>query len=670
MGTAPLPRHAGSTARPPSLQALLADGLARHQRGQMQDAERLYRRVLAVAPRHANCLHLLGLLLQQTGRLEHAAEALDKAIAAEEQPSYHLSLGNLRAAQGRPEEAAACYRKVLALSPGDVDARNSLGNMYLAQGYLDEAIACYREAERTKPDYPGLQANLGEALRRAGRLEEAVPRFRRALGTDAASTALWNRLGNTYTALGRHDEAVCCYRRALECDSACVDAHNNLGNVLGALGRWDEAIASFRSALALRADFPDALSNLGNALKARGEMDAAVACYRRAIALKPDYVEAHYNLGNALREQGQPDDAVACFAKAINLRPDFVDVYVNLGGLLADQKMLDAAIACYDRAIALAPHLVDGHFNRAIALLAKGDLLAGWEEYEWRWQMPEMAAASPRYTQPRWRGEAASGRTILIHAEQGFGDTLQFCRYAPLVAARGLQVVMSVPKPLVRLLRNLSGVNQVIAEDHEPPPFDLHCPMLSLPLALQTTLPTIPIHIPYLHADRAQAAVWQDRLAAQGDGQRRVGLVWAGSARNHSPTLAAVDGRRSLPPEKLASLLELPGLQFFSLQKFGPPAPPVYALTDFMSEMEDFADTAALIANLDLVISVDTAVAHLAAALGKPVWLLDRFDSCWRWLTNRRDSPWYPTIRLYRQPSPGDWDAVVDEIARDLRKLN
>lgn len=664
------PRPVG-TGSPSSLQALFAEGLDRHQKGQLQDAERLYRRVLTGAPRHADCLHLLGLVLHQTGRLERAAEALGKAIAVDGKPSYHLSLGNVLSTQGRLGEAAICYRQVLALSPGDQDARNNLGNMSLALGHLDEAIGCYREVAQINADYPGLQANLAEALRRAGRFEEAIAYFRRALGVEAGSPVLWNRLGNAYAELGRPNEAAGCYRHALELDPSFVDAHNNLGNALGALGRWDEAIASFREALELKPDFADALSNLGNALKVRGDPDEAIACYRRAIALKPDYVEAHYNLANILRDQGQPDAAVECFTKAIALRPDFVDVYVNLGGLLADQKMLDPAIACYDRAVVLAPQLADGHFNRAIALLAKGDLAAGWREYEWRWQMPEMAAVCPRYDQPRWHGEPAAGRTILIHAEQGFGDTLQFCRYAPLVAARGLRVIMSVPTALVRLLHSLPGVDQVIAEGTEPPAFDLHCPMLSLPLALQTTLPTIPCSVPYLRADPGQAAIWGQRLAAlPGERRRRVGLVWAGSARNHAPALAAVDRRRSLSPEQLAPLFGMPGLQMFSLQKFGPAAPQAYKLIDVMAEMEDFADTAALIENLDLIISVDTAVAHLAAALGRPVWLLDRFDSCWRWLTDRRDSPWYPTLKLYRQPRPGDWDAVIGELVRDLRHSN
>jgi hypothetical protein len=227
-------------------------------------------------------------------------------------------------------------------------------------------------------------------------------------------------------------------------------------------------------------------------------------------------------------------------------------------------------------------------------------------------------------------------------------------------------VILEVPKPLARLLRGLAGVDQVLVRGEALPEFDLHCPMLSMPLALGTTVETIPAAVPYLHADTAQAAAWQARLGAMGRAGPRVGLVWAGNSRAHSPTGAALDRRRSIAPERLAPLFEQPGLHFVSLQKDGPAAPAHFPLSDVMHELADFADTAAMVANLDLVISVDTSVAHLAAALGKPVWLLDRFDPCWRWLLGRRDSPWYPTLRLYRQPLPGDWDSVLAEVARDL----
>jgi TPR repeat/Glycosyltransferase family 9 (heptosyltransferase)/Tetratricopeptide repeat len=385
-----------------------------------------------------------------------------------------------------------------------------------------------------------------------------------------------------------------------------------------------------------------------------------------AVDLEPDFPEGYNNLGTVFGEQARQPEAIACYRRAIDLQPDFPEAHNNLGTALRAQQRMDEAVASYRQAIGLHPDYAEAHSNLGMALLARGDMAAGWEEYEWRWKTPHTIKARRDFAQPQWRGEPAEGRTLLIHAEQGLGDTLQFCRYAPLAAAAGLRVILEVPRPLVRLVRGLRGVDRVVVRGEALPAFDLHCPMLSMPLALGTTVETIPGAVPYLHADAAQAAAWQARLGAMANPGPRIGLVWAGSSRSHSPTGAALDRRRSIAADRLAPLFEQPGPHFFSLQKDGPPAPAHFPLTDVMHEMGDFADTAALVANLDLMISVDTSVAHLAAALGKPVWLLDRFDPCWRWLIGRRDSPWYPTLRLYRQPHPGDWDSVLAEVARDL----
>jgi Flp pilus assembly protein TadD len=423
---------------------------------------------------------------------------------------------------------------------------------------------------------------------------------------------------------GQAVEAERLYRLALSCDPNNADCHNLLGLLFLDTGRLDPAIDRLRQAVAHNGAVGSYHSNLGNALKARGQLPEAVASYCDAL-------------------QREPNDALALS---------------NLGAALWQQRRLDVAAACLENAIALRPDLPEAHANLALVLLAQGHLPRGWAEHEWRWKTPQMIGHVRHFPQPRWGGEAGGGQTLLIHAEQGLGDTLQFCRYAPLAAATGWRVVMAVQAPLVRLLRGLPGVERVVASGEALPHFDCHCPMLTLPLAMGTTLSNIPGTVPYLHADAAQVAAWRTRLPEQ----RRIGLAWAGNASLGS------DRRRSLPPERLAPLVETPGARFFSLQKGGPPAPASFGLSDFMPEIHDLADTAALIASLDLVISVDTAVAHLAAALGKPVWLLDRFDSDWRWLTGRRDSPWYPTLRIFRQPEAGAWDPVLAEVAAALRQ--
>jgi tetratricopeptide (TPR) repeat protein len=496
----------------------------------------------------------------------------------------------------------------------------------------------------------------------AGRLAGAEGLYRRLLQRDPGNADALHLLGVVTHQKGRPDLAIELISQAIRANSVEASFHANLGVAYQELGRWDEAIACYRTGIALRPQQPEAHNGLGNALAASAQLDAALASYRRAIALRPDYAEAHYNLGITYKEQGHADEAVACYRKAITIRPDYQEAHYNLGNAFRDLRQLDAAVASYRRAIELRPDFPDAHHNLALALLAQGDLAAGWAEYEWRWKTSQLSEAVRGFPQPQWRGEPAAGKTLLIHAEQGFGDTIQFCRYVPLAVELGLRVIMEVQPPLARLLHELPGVDRVLCRGADLPPFDLHCPMLSLPLALQTTLSSIPAVPSWLAVDTTCAASWRTRLASNAGSGPLIGLAWAGKLSN------LADCRRSIAPDRLAALFALPGVRFVSLQQAGS-NPANAPLLDHMDEMNDFADTAALIANLDLVISVDSAVAHLAASLGKNVWLLDRFDSCWRWLDLRRDSPWYPGLRLYRQRRAGDWDSVIAEVTRDLRQF-
>jgi tetratricopeptide (TPR) repeat protein len=520
---------------------------------------------------------------------------------------------------------------------------------------------------------------------------------------ESAAAHYHGNLGNALLNRQQFFEAAACYQRAIDLRPDLSDLHSNLGYALSKLGRLDEAATSLGMAVQLNPNNPKAHYNLGEAFAQQGRLDEAATCYRAVITLQPDIAEAHNNLGFILGEQGRLEEAIDCLHKAIAIRPDFSQAYANLGLVLYKQQMLDEAVACcrtaialrpngavahnnlgvvleqqglvaaagdsYRRAIELEPDSAETHLNLAMTLLTLGDMAAGWTEYEWRLQTPAAIGQHYDFAQPRWQGEPPDGRTLLIHAEQGFGDTLQFCRYGRLATERGFRVVMQVPKTLVRLLQSLQGVDLVVTEDEAPPAFDVQIPMMSMPLALASTLPGIPAGAPYLRADEAQVADWRARLGVRVGQGLRVGVAWAGNPRAHSPNLATFDRRRSIPPEHLTPLFDLRNAAFYSLQKTAPFAPAGFPLHDFMDEMADFADTAALIANLDLVISVDTAVAHLAAALGKPVWLLNRFDTCWRWLLGRRDSAWYPTMRIYRQSHPGAWDAVLTEVVRDLHLL-
>jgi len=499
-----------------------------------------------------------------------------------------------------------------------------------------------------------------------GQLREAALLYGEVLALQPRHSGALNLLGVLSSQAGQHQEGARLIRLAAAISPGEASIHINLGLVLRELGQLAEAASSLRRALKLRPDVADIHLNLGVILAEQGEAEAAVACYRRALALQPGNAETLNNLGNLLREQGNWEEAETCLRGALALQPGAASTYNNLAVTLAEQGRLDEALTAYRLALALQPDLPEAHYNFGMALLRQGNLAAGWAEYEWRWGTRLMMAGRRPFSQPQWGGAPGAGGTLLIHAEQGFGDTLQFCRYAELAAARGWRVVLEVQAPLVRLLRGLSRVAAVIAHGEALPAFDSHCPMMSLPRALGTVTETIPGAAPYLHPDPAAVAHWQSRLPVRAG--KRVGLVWAGSARAHAPALAALDKRRSVPLSRLAPLFGVPGIEWLSLQKDGDPEG--FPLLNLMGEMADFADTAALIANLDLVISVDTAVAHLAAAMGKPVWLLNRFDSCWRWPQGRHDSAWYKSMRIFPQPRAGDWESVVTDIVAALRQFS
>lgn len=660
-GPSPCGTHAAAQAR-------FAKALRHHRAGQLAEAESAYRQVLAVLPRHADSLHLLGLVAQQGGRTDAAVALIRQAIAINGKAApFHCTLGNALLEKKHLDDALACFRKAIRLDPQLVEAQVNLGCALSEAGQVDDAVRHFRLALAARPDLALAHNNLGDALRRQGRLDEAVASCRKALQLDPGYPEAHVNLGSALMLLERLDEAVACFRDALQLRPDLVAAQTNLGSALAQQEKPDEAISWFLKAIALQPNHADTYNNLGKVLMDQARVDEAMSCFVWAVTLRPDHCDAHLNLSGAFQSRSRLDEALAHARRAEALAPDRIETLVGLGGTFRARGRLDDAVASFERAVACCTdsrRLPRIHADLAMALLARGDFAAGWQEYEWRMQVMGVERG---FTVPQWRGESAVGRTLLIHAEQGYGDTLQFCRYAPLAAERGLRVVLEVQKPLVRLLRSLPGIDHVVAQGETLPDHDLHCPMMSLPLALRTTLETIPARVPYLHAEAERVAGWERRLAAP-DGRRpRVGVLWAGNPHRGKPRLALVDRRRSIAPARLAPIFDVPGVQFFALQKDGSDAPVDFPLTDLMSGMDDFADTAALVSTLDLVIAVDSAVAHLAGALDRPVWLMDRFDPCWRWLTDRSDSPWYPRLRIVRQPTPGDWDPVIARIADDLR---
>ncbi len=445
----------------------------------------------------------------------------------------------------------------------------------------------------------------------AGRLHDAEQLYRQILEQEPNHADALHHLGMAAGQAGRNDIALELIGRAIAIKPDYPEAHSNFGNALKGNGQVEEAIAAYRRAIALRPSYAEAHGNLGSALNARGQHDEAIAAYRHAIALNSSNPITHYNLGNALKDKGQYDEAIAAYRRAVTFKPDYAEAHFNIGTAQGNRGKVDQAVAAYRRAIALKPNYAEAHWNLALALLARGEFVDGWTEFDWRWECKDLPRKRT-FVQPQWDGSPLAGRTILLHCEQGLGDTIQFIRYAPLVAERGGTVIVGTVPELHRLLQGAPGVARWLNQGETVPPFDVHCPLMSLPAAFGTTLETIPQRVPYLHADTEAAAKWRKELA--GDRRRlKVGLAWAGNPTHVN------DRNRSISLGALAPLAQVQEVSFFSLQKgeAGKEAndsPPGLSLINRTEELKDFADTAALIANLDLVICVDTAVAHLAGA--------------------------------------------------------
>jgi len=578
--------------------------------------------------------------------------------------------------QGRLAPARMLYEQILQVAPGHFHALHLLGVIAAATGDPGKAAALIGRALEIVPDDAPAHNNRGAALHALGNYDAALVSYDRAAALDPTyADPLYNR-GNLFKDLRRWEEAVASYDVAISRRQDYAAAYCNRGICLAELERLDVALASYDRAIALQPAYPAVFYNRGNVLCALRRWREAVESYDRAILLQPEYAEAHANRAFPLKELARGAEALASCDRAVALNPKLKEAHVNRAGVLLAMRRTNEAIASYDRAIAAHPADASAYVNRAMARLLAGDFAGGWSDYEWRWQDATRWIIEEKrsFGQPLWRGqEPLRDRTILLQSEQGYGDMIQFCRYATLVADLGAVVLLEAPPALAGLLQSVAGVTRVLIRGEPLPPFDYYCPLLSLPSAMKTNLATIPAAVPYLEPGDDCRRRWRERL-----GERRacrVGLVWSGGFRSSRPELWSANERRNLPLAAFGAL-DATGVEFYSLQKGQPAESEVAGLSagnwrgpeirDLTSEIRDFADTAAFIEQLDLVISVDTATAHLAGALGKPVWILNRYDGCWRWLLDRGDSPWYPTARLYRQERAGDWASVVERVNADL----
>jgi tetratricopeptide (TPR) repeat protein len=562
--------------------------------------------------------------------------------------------------RGALAEAEKLYRQALALAPMDFTTGQLLGVLLAQQGRNEEALHAITTALTHNPNSAPALFNQGNVLDALGRRGEALASFDQAIAAKPFYAEALVGRGKVLRALGRREEALASFDQALSARPDFAEALNNRGNVLMDLERPKEALASFERAIAIRPDYAELHGNRGIALLALKRPSEALASSDRAIALEPGMADHYVQRGNALRELSRAEDALASYDTTIRLKPDHALAQSNRGNVLVDLNRPEEALASYDKAIGLKPDYAEAQLNQAQAHLLMGNLEQGFRQYEWR-RKTDSQAQHHRYLQPLWLGgEDIKGKTLFLYWEQGHGDTIHFCRYAKLAQARGANIVMSVQENLRTLLQQLDGI-KIIGPAERPEQFDYHCPLMSLPLAFGTDLKTIPAQSPYLAADSVLRAQWQERL--KGNGKPNIGLAWSGMALHKN------DHNRSMPLAKCLPLLtEMANwtnlqLDVRDVDRGALNASPI---KDFGPEVGDFRRTAALVDHMDLIITVDTALAHLAGAMGKRVWLLLPFSPDWRWMLGRDDTPWYPGMRLFRQRKTGDWDELIARVGKAL----
>jgi len=612
-----------------------------------------YARTLALQPDDARAHYNQAVALQALGELQGSVQSYDQAIAGDigYVDAYFnkaVALHQLR----KLDEAVRCYLQAIALQPKHAQAYSNLGAAQQELGELDAAVASYRTAVSLNPDFAATHHNLGLALKLSGQLEASIASYDQAIALEPNYAQAHAGRGHALQELQAYAAAIASYDLALRISPDFAEAHANRGVVLDQLRHHEAALESFDLALAINPSYGQAHYQRGVALSALGRLDDAIQAYRQALALDADRAETHLKLGVALQEMQRLDEAIACYDRAIALDPNAAQAHSNRGAAHHDLMQFEAALASYDTALRIQADFAQARYNKALTLLLMGDYAEGWPLYESR-QRPNKPTRLPQAADPRlWRGQyPLAGKTLLLHSEQGFSDTIQFCRYAALASQRGARVLTVVETELVELLKDVEGIDRVLTKSDPIPEFDFHCPLPSLPFAFGTAMDSIPYTPHYLRADPGRVQYWAQRLGPKT--KQRIGIAWRGNTKYEK------DRTRSV---RLAEFIRhLPGnCEYVILQKQLSQQDHATLknhseFSCYQPKLQNFSDTAALIENMDVVISVDTSAAHLSGALGKPTWLLLPFVPDWRWLLKREDTPWYPSVHLCRQTAMGDW---------------
>ena len=659
---------------PTAVEGYVAAALLHHGAGRLAEAEPLYRRALALDAENFDALHMLGVAQLQAGHGATAVELIERAIAlAPENGVAHSNLGLAYQSQGRLDAAVESLRKAIAVQPDWDTAQVNLGTVLRALGRVDAAEACFMRAVQLNPANVAALNNLGNLYKERGQFAAAEQFHSDALALDPTALLSWKSLGEVYRLAGRLDDALACSKKALELCPEDPGTLADMGAIHAARAELPEAESYFRLALEFEDNRPDVMCNLGDVLRRLDRLDEAEVFCRKAVAMRPDDPDVLNTLACVLIRTGAIEEAEACSRKAISVRSDHVLSQITLGNVLNAGGRSGEAEVHFRSAIRLQPRSATARYNLSMLQLLRGNYKEGLELYESRFDVlqsdfglkPAMKQllGDPR----RWNGEALSGQRLLVWTEQGFGDSLMMLRYLPLLTGRGAgTVIVLCEQELERVVGSLAGIDNGLrcAQSVAAGEFDLHCPIMSLPRVFDTTLDSIPGVVPYVAVPEPLCDVWKARLSSIT--KTRVGLAWAGSRTLRD------DARRSIPLSAFQPVIKCESVQVVSLQKGdGSEQLDVRrdSIANWMDECVDFLDTAALIKSLDLVITVDSAIAHLAGALGKPVWLLNRYRSEWRWGLESESCPWYPTMRIFRQRAATSWTDVIALIAIELTRF-
>jgi tetratricopeptide (TPR) repeat protein len=643
--------------------SLFSSALKSHLRGELATAKAFYQMIIQSFGDHRDTLHHLGLLEAQLGNFAEAITLIKRSVAVDPMQTDALSnLGYFLNISGKYDQASVYCKQSIALDSRNDSAWANLGNAQRAMGLLGDANASFSNALKLQPNNAQHIYNLANVLIDLNDFENATILLEKCIAIDNQIPEAHNNIARCFIKIGHPEKALSHTEHALKLRVNYADAWNNRGNALSFIKHHQEALASYDRAIRLKPDYLDAWFNRGVTLCDLKCYAEALSNFDRVIEMKPDHPEAWNNRGNLLFILKHPEDALVNYNRAIELMPDYSEARNNRGNLLCSLKRHEEALADYNRCIEMHPDCPEAYFNKAFLLLHLEDFDAGWPLYEWRWKKKGFATTQRDWRKPLWLGtEPLMGKTILLHAEQGLGDTIQFCRFAKEVTNLGGRVILEVQPPLVRLLQSLEGVHSVITESNRMPDFDYHCPLMSLPLALKVTPKSIPDHTPYLKPSPERLAFWSENTKDLS--KPTIGFVHAGN-RHHKN-----DHHRSISFRIFQRLIS-PRFQWVSLQKdLDSDAQELFEdlkVLDFSTKLSDFEETAALVSRLDLVISIDSSVAHLAGALNKPIWLLLPYYPDFRWPQNSDRSKWYTTMRLFKQPKFGDWDSVIQKVTESL----